>query len=92
MKATADIQFIPIGHGVSVRKEIRRVIEMINARDFVVNSHASGTNLEGELDDILSVVGEIHKALHKQGTVRLLSNLKLETRADKVPTLAGKVL
>lgn len=92
MKATADLQFVPLGIGVSVRKEISRVVEMINARDFIVQSHASGTNIEGELADILAVVEQIHQALHKEGTVRVLSNLKLETRTDKIPTLAGKKL
>ncbi|MDH5184503.1 MAG: MTH1187 family thiamine-binding protein [Gammaproteobacteria bacterium] len=92
MIATADIQFVPIGSGVSVRKEISRVIEMINARDFIVQSHAMGTNIEGELHEILAVVAQIHEALHREGTVRVLSNLKLETRTDKIPTLAGKKL
>jgi hypothetical protein len=30
--------------------------------------------------------------VHAEGTVRLISVVKLETRTDKVPTLAGKRL
>jgi len=48
--------------------------------------------MEGELAAILAVVGEIHEALHQGGSVRLVSYLKLETRTDKTPTLAGKRL
>ena len=92
MKATAELQIVPIGKGVSVRREILRVAEILKKQDFVVETHASGTNIEGELTTILAVVGEIHKVLHKEGCVRLLSYLKLETRADKEPTLAGKRL
>ena len=40
----------------------------------------------------LAAVDEIHRSLHAQGCVRLLSYLKLETRTDKEPTLAGKRL
>ena len=40
----------------------------------------------------LLAVEKIHETLHREGTVRLLSNLKLETRTDKTPTLAGKRL
>ena len=92
MKATAELQFVPIGRGVSVRKEITRVIELLNEHDFILETHASGTNIEGELDEILVAVGKIHEALHKEGCVRLVSYLKLETRTDKEPTLIGKKL
>lgn len=92
MKATAELQVVPIGIGVSVRKEILRVTELLKKYDFIVETHASGTNIEGNLNDILAVVEQIHIALHNEGTVRLLSYLKLETRTDKAPTLAGKKL
>ncbi len=92
MKATAELQVVPIGEGVSVREQIRQVVNLLEGRDFLVETHASGTNIEGELADILSVVEEIHTQLHASGSVRLLSYLKLETRTDKTPTLAGKQL
>ncbi len=92
MKATAELQVIPIGSGVSVRKEIGRVAELLRAHDFIVETHASGTNIEGELAQILAVVEEIHEVLHREGCVRLASYLKVETRMDKAPTLAGKRL
>ena len=92
MKATAELQVIPIGSGVSVRREIGRVVALLESHDFVVAPHASGTNLEGELADILAAVKQVHEALHEEGSVRLLSYLKLETRTDKEPTLAGKRL
>ncbi|MEA3411946.1 MAG: MTH1187 family thiamine-binding protein [Pseudomonadota bacterium] len=92
MKATAELQVIPIGDGVSVRREITRVVEMLKGHDFLVETHASGTDIEGELDEILAAVRQIHEALHRDGSVRLVSYLKLETRTDKEPTLAGKRL
>jgi uncharacterized protein (TIGR00106 family) len=92
MKATAELQVVPIGRGVSVRKEIRRVVELLHDHDFILETHASGTNVEGELRDILAAVERIHEVLHAEGSVRLISLLKLETRTDKTPTLAGKRL
>ena len=92
MKATAELQVVPIGSGVSVRKEITRVAELLRGYSFVVETHASGTNLEGELADILAAVDMIHDLLHREGCVRLVSYLKLETRTDKTPTLMGKRL
>lgn len=92
MKATAELQVIPIGSGVSVRQEITYVIKLLQEYNFIVETHASGTNIEGELADILTAVEEIHETLHKEGCVRLVSYLKVETRTDKAPTLAGKRL
>ena len=92
MKATAELQVIPVGEGVSVRQQVMRIVELLQGRDFILETHASGTNIEGELTDILAVVEQIHATLHREGSVRLVSYLKLETRTDKVPTLAGKRL
>lgn len=92
MKATAELQVVPIGSGVSVRKEIGQVVDLLARYDFIIETHASGTNLEGELSDITKAVEEIHSTLHAGGCVRLVSYLKLETRIDKTPSLAGKRL
>jgi len=92
MQATAELQIIPLGSGVSVRKEVARVVELLKSYDFVVETHASGTDIEGELTEILAAVEKVHETLHREGCVRLVSYLKLETRSDKIPTLAGKRL
>lgn len=92
MHVTAEFQVVPIGSGVSVRHEIARVVEILKGCGFLLETHASGTNIEGNLTDILAAVEKVHAALHADGAVRLVSYLKLETRTDKMPTLAGKRL
>ena len=92
MKATADLQVIPLGEGVSVRQQIIKVVKLLSEYPLIVNTHAAGTNLEGSLADILKAVEEVHGLLHDNGTVRILSYLKLETRTDKETTLEGKRL
>ncbi len=92
MQATADLQVIPIGTGVSVRNEIKQIIQLLQQYDFILQSHAAGTNIEGELSEILKAVETVHEVMHQKGSVRLISYLKLETRTDKLPTLAGKKL
>ena len=92
MKATAELQLIPLGEGVSVRARVKRVVELLQGYDFIIETHASGTDIEGEMEDILAAVAQIHETLHQEGCVRLISNIKLETRTDKEPTLAGKAL
>lgn len=92
MQATAELQVIPLGSGVSVRKEVKQVIEVLSGFPLKMETHASGTNLEGELNIVLEAVSKVHETLHETGSTRLLSYLKLETRTDKVPTLEGKRL
>ncbi|MCZ6568783.1 MAG: thiamine-binding protein, partial [Deltaproteobacteria bacterium] len=60
MKAVAEIQVVPIGVGVSVRAQVRRAQDLIRESGLVVQEHAFGTNVEGDLDTILEVVARIH--------------------------------
>lgn len=91
MKALAEIQVIPIGVGVSVRKEVKRAHEIIAASGLQVQLHSYGTNVEGELDTILETIKAIHETLHAEGAPRLSTAIKLGTRIDKGSTLQDKL-
>jgi uncharacterized protein (TIGR00106 family) len=90
MKATAEIQVIPIGAGVSVRQEVRRAHELLVESGLKIELHAFGTNVEGELNDILQAIAKVHEVLHAEGVARLSTAVKIGTRVDKETTLAGK--
>lgn len=91
MKATAEIQVIPIGSGVSVRNEVKRAHGILKAAGITAELHGNGTNVEGDLEDILDAVRRIHETLHAEGTVRISSFVKIGTRTDKAPSLEGKL-
>ncbi len=91
MKATAEIQVIPIGVGVSVRQYVKKAHETLAASGLNVQLHAFGTNVEGDLDDILAAVKRVHEVLHADGVVRVTSSVKIGTRTDKEPSLAAKL-
>jgi len=90
MRATAEIQVVPIGSGVSVRSEVKRAHAILVEAGLTVELHALGTNVEGELAEILAAVQRIHETLHAEGVIRLSTAVKLGTRTDKEPSLAGK--
>ena len=69
-----------------------RTNELLKESGLIIETHASGTNVEGDLAQILQAVERVHAVLHAEGTVRLITVVKLATRTDKVPTLAGKRL
>ncbi|GMV04394.1 MAG: hypothetical protein AMXMBFR53_06750 [Gemmatimonadota bacterium] len=91
MKALADIQVVPIGSGVSVRKEVQRAHAILEEAGIHAQLHPNGTNVEGELRDIFDAIVRVHETLHAEGTVRLATYIKLGTRTDKDATLAGKL-
>ena len=91
MKATGEVQVIPLGSGVSVRKEVQRAHAILEDSGLKAELHANGTNVEGELGLILQTVERIHETLHAEGTVRIVSYIKVATRTDKEPSLAGKL-
>ena len=59
MKATAEVQVIPIGSGVSVRKEVQRAHAILEDAGLHAELHGNGTNLEGELAEILDAVRRV---------------------------------
>lgn len=91
MKATAEIQVIPIGSGVSVRNEVQRAHGILEESGLTVELHGNGTNVEGELGAILDAVRRVHEILHAEGTARIASFVKIGTRTDKEPSLRGKL-
>jgi uncharacterized protein (TIGR00106 family) len=91
MQATAEIQVIPIGSGVSVRSEVKRAHELLAGSGLTVELHAYGTNVEGEIEEILAAVRNVHETLHAEGTRRISTFVKLGTRTDKAPKLADKL-
>jgi uncharacterized protein (TIGR00106 family) len=91
MKAIAEVQIIPIGVGVSVRKEVMRAHELLEESGLNLTLHANGSNLEGDLGDVLDTIRRAIETLHEEGVVRLSSHIKIGTRTDKVASMAGKL-
>jgi uncharacterized protein (TIGR00106 family) len=91
MKATAEIQVIPIGSGVSVREEVKRAHRILEEAGLNAQLHANGTNVEGQMDEIFKAIERIHETLHAGGTIRIATFVKVATRVDKEPSLAGKL-
>jgi uncharacterized protein (TIGR00106 family) len=92
MYATAEVQVIPLGVGVSVRKEVTRAHQVLVDSGLKVEPHAFGTNVEGSLDEILAAVKRVHEVLHAEGVARISTTVKIGTRTDRKPTLEGKRL
>jgi uncharacterized protein (TIGR00106 family) len=92
--ATAEITVIGLGRpSASASEYIAEIQRRLAAQDKVVHRmNAMGTELEGELEDILDVVAQLHRVPLEMGLPRAYTVLKLDERADRPgQTLADKV-
>lgn len=92
MHVIADISIVPLGVGLSLSPYVAACEKVLAEAGLEPKLHAYGTNVEGELADILAAIQRVHETLHAEGVVRLATTVKLGTRTDKVPSLAGKKL
>ncbi len=91
MKATAELQVIPLGSGVSARRWVTRAVELLREQDLLLETHASGTDIEGELDVILAAVNPGIAPESGIFPERFLSGLAARARVDVIHRLADRV-
>ena len=92
--ATAEITVIGLGRpSASASEYIAAIQRHLQGQDRVrYEMHAMGTELEGSVADILTLVGELHAVPFTLGLPRVYTVLKLDERHDKPDqTLADKV-
>ena len=92
--ATADLTVIGLGRSdASASEYIAEIQRRLAKQDRVgFEMHAMGTSLEGSIQDILALVGELHAVPLEMGLPRAYSVLKLDERRDRPgQTLADKV-
>ncbi len=92
--ATADLTVIGLGRNdASAGEYIAEIQRRLAKQDRVgYRLHAMGTSLEGSVEDILAIVGELHSVPLEMGLPRAYSVLKLDERRDRPEqTLDDKV-
>ena len=91
--ATAEVTVIPVGReGASLGDVLAEVARHLAAQDRVkYEMHAMGTELEGEVEDILALTGEIQEIPLMLGLPRAYTILKLDNRVDRKQGLKEKV-
>ncbi len=86
----ATVSFVPLGVGTSLSGYVAKAVEVIKESGLKYEFHAMGTNLEGDFDQIVSVVKACDEALVGMGAKRVLIRLSMDDRRDKVSSMEGK--
>jgi uncharacterized protein (TIGR00106 family) len=91
MKIIAEFSIIPLGVGLSLSKYIAECERILKAKGLKVQLHAEGTNIEGEFNEVIDAVKSCIEAVHKLGSPRLITNIKISSRTDKDETMQDKI-
>lgn len=88
----AELCIFPLGTETpSVGEYLEPVIEEIRKSGLKYMVCPMGTVVEGEVSDILELVGRCHRAVLQAGAKRVVISLKIDDRTDKKLTIEGKL-
>lgn len=92
--AVVEISIVPLGTGstsispfvAACEKELRD-----NSGELKYELTAMGTIIEGDLDQILSLIRRLHEIPFSKGALRVSTSIKIDDRRDKKGTIEQKV-
>lgn len=91
MNVMIDLCIIPLGVGVSVSGYVAACEQIIQEAGLEHQLHAYGTNIEGDWDEVFSVVKQCHEKIHAMGAPRISTHIKVGTRTDRLQTMQDKI-
>jgi len=85
-----EFSMFPLGKGESVSQYVARSLAIIEASGLDYRLHAMGTVLEGEWDDVFSVVSKCYDAMSVDCD-RVTCSIKVDARRDACGRLTSKI-
>ncbi len=89
--AIVAVSIAPVGAGVSVSKYVARAVEVLEAADLEYELGSMFTTIEGDLDEIMSVIRDMQEAVFEEGARRVGTVIKIDDRRDRAHSITGKV-
>ena len=85
-----DFSMTPLGKGESVAPFVARCVEIVSESGLPFRLHSMGTTMEGEWDEVMSVVRQCYEAL-KPECARITCAIKIDYREGQSGRLQSKV-
>ena len=91
--AIAKVSVIPVGTGSpSLSEHVARAVKVLRQEKSLKYELTSmGTIIEGDLDNILSVIKKMHRTVLAEGVMRVVTAIEIDDRQDKPSTMSSKV-
>ncbi|MEW6376988.1 MAG: MTH1187 family thiamine-binding protein [Thermodesulfobacteriota bacterium] len=89
--AILEISVVPIGiKDTSLSSYVADCLTVLKKEKVRYELTAMGTNIEGDLKDLIRLAVKMHQVPFKKGAPRVLTTLKIDDRRDKKGTLSQK--
>jgi uncharacterized protein (TIGR00106 family) len=89
--AIMEISVVPIGtQAASVSAFVAACVKLVEKQGLRYEVTAMGTEVEGEVDDLLTLAAQMHRAPFSLGAQRVLTTIRLDERRDKELRMAEK--
>ncbi|MFQ5809932.1 MAG: MTH1187 family thiamine-binding protein [Armatimonadota bacterium] len=92
MPTIVEVSVVPVGTGnCSMGDLVAETLKTVKAEGVEFELNAMGTNMEGDLDELLGVARKMHEVCFEHGAERTVTIIKIDDRRDKDLTMAYKV-
>lgn len=89
--AIMEISVIPIGtESPSVSPFVAECVKIVEQQGLQYEVTSMGTEIEGEVEELLSVAAQMHSAPFSKGVHRVVTTIKIDERRDKALHMTGK--
>lgn len=90
--ALLQVTVLPLGTGTpSVSRFVADAIQVVKASTVTYQITPMSTCLEGPLEEIMQVALQMHQACFSAEVQRVVTNITIDERRDKEPTLQSKI-
>jgi len=90
--AIVAVSISPVGAGVSVSRHVTEALRVLHAQDHVrFRLDPMFTTLEGDLDEIFSLIRQMQEAVFAAGAERVGTVIKIDDRRDRSASMDAKV-
>jgi len=87
----AQISIAPIGKGINVSEYVKEAIKTFQKYDVSYQINDMSTIIEtDDIDTLFSIIKEAHNAVLNKGVQRLITEVKIDDRKDKIVRLGDK--
>jgi uncharacterized protein (TIGR00106 family) len=88
----AQLSIAPLGKGTSVSSYVKIVIDTLKEEKINFQTNAMATIIEiQDLSALFAIVQKAHQAVFAAGAKRVITELKIDDRRDKVATMKSKL-
>ena len=90
--AIVAVSISPVGNGVSVSRFVAAALAVVNAQERIrYRLDPMFTTLEGDLNEIYLLIGDMQEAVFAAGAERVSTVIKIDDRRDRAVSMEEKV-